>query len=209
MNLKRFRKRSQYGYDKINKMNNFTFLNNNYCEKGQVVLAGDSITEMFNMELFEEFSTSSGKKVYNRGISGDTSDRLLERFEDNVLVVKPSAIVLLIGTNDLTIKADVDYVFDNIKKIISMTKGKCPDTKIILQPVYPVEYKQKAKNAKIIELNAKLELFAVNEGIEFVDVYPLLLDDMNGFDKRYTFDGLHPNVHGFEIVARELVKKLG
>ena len=81
---------------------NYTMLNKKYALKNQTVLLGDSITDFFNYyELFYDFCKSSGQAVYNRGISGDTTDRLLERLYDNVLSIEPKNIVLLIGTNDI------------------------------------------------------------------------------------------------------------
>lgn len=208
MNLKRFRKLSAYDMEKTKKRDNFSFLNKNYCLEGQTVIAGDSITEIFNMELFDSYIEVTGLKVYNRGISGDTSDRLLERFDDNVLSASPRNIVLLIGTNDLTIKADVDYVLGNIKSIVEMSKSKLPDVNFVVQAVYPVEYKQKSKNAKIIELNSKIEQYCKAEGVAFADTYTPLLDDNGGFNKAYTYDGLHPNARGFEVVSKVIVEKL-
>lgn len=73
-------KKTKYDLAKTVKKENFLFLNENFCKNGQTVLLGDSITELFNSyELFFDFSQKSGQAVYNRGISGDTSDRLLER----------------------------------------------------------------------------------------------------------------------------------
>ncbi len=208
MNLKSFRKKSAYNAEKENKKNNYNLLNQKYCKLYQTVIAGDSITEIFNMELFDEYIKESGLRVYNRGISGDTSDRFSERFDDNVLALKPCNLVLLIGTNDLTIKADVDFVFDNIKQMILKTKSKLPNTKILLQSVYPVDYHNKQKNAKIVALNAMLKDFAIRENITYLDIYPLLLDDKGGFNPKYTYDGLHPNAQGFELVSGEIIKNL-
>lgn len=205
MNLKRFRKITEYDREKTKKMNNFNFLNENYCKKEQTVIVGDSITELFNMEFFDKYTADTGELVYNRGISGDTCDRLLERFESNVLSLKPSKIVILIGTNDLTIKADPEYIAENIKKMINLTNSICPQTKIYVQAVYPVEAKQKSKNKKIIELNMMIRDMC-KENVVYVDTYTPLLDDKGGFNEKYTYDGLHPNAQGFEVVAMELFK---
>ena len=54
------------------------------------MLFGDLITEIFNSyKLFYAFSKATRQAIYNRGISGDTSDRLLERLECNRLEHKP------------------------------------------------------------------------------------------------------------------------
>lgn len=201
MNLKKFRRLTAYDTEKSKKMNNFNLLNSKYCKTAQTVLAGDSITEIFNMELLDDYTQRSGKRVYNRGISGDTSDRLLERYEANVLSLQPEDIVLLIGTNDLTIKADVDYVLGNIHSILSLTSDRLPSTRTIVQAVYPVEYRNKKKNERVVQLNAGIEALCRDMGAQYVDTYTPLLDNKGGFCTEYTYDGLHPNARGFEVVA--------
>jgi lysophospholipase L1-like esterase len=201
-----YRKRTAYDREKENKRKNFIHLNQNYCKPNQTVIAGDSITEIFNMDLFESYIEKSGKSVYNRGISGDTSDRFLERFDDTVLSLKPSNLVLLIGTNDLSLINDIDYIYGNIEQIIAKSKTVCNN--IILQSVYPVDSKNKSKNKNIIALNSKLKALCERENIAYLDLYPSLLDSNGGFNSKYTYDGLHPNVLGFEIVAQQIIPLL-
>jgi hypothetical protein len=63
-----------------------------------LVFLGDSITQGWGDDMGGYFA---GMKVANRGISGDTSRGVLLRLKQDVLVLNPSGIVLLIGTNDL------------------------------------------------------------------------------------------------------------
>jgi lysophospholipase L1-like esterase len=206
MTFKMYKKQTAYDTDKENKRKNFIYLNQNYCKPHQTVIAGDSITEIFNMDLFESYIESSSIAVYNRGISGDTSDRFLDRFDDTVLSLKPSNLVLLIGTNDLSLISDVDYIFGNIEQVVNKAKPVCPN--IILQSVYPVDKKNKKKNKLIIELNLKLKTLCENENITYLDLHSLLLDSDGGLNKKYTYDGLHPNVLGFEIAAEKIIPLL-
>ena len=91
-------------------------MNEKYARHGQTVLFGDSITEIFNSyKLFYAFSQTTGQAVYNRGISGDTSDRLLERLECNALNISPKNLVILIGTNDIGIGVPTEYTLKNIR----------------------------------------------------------------------------------------------
>lgn len=208
MNFKAFRKKTAYNAEKENKRKNFIYLNKNFCKLNQTVIAGDSITEIFNMELFNSYIEAGGKLVYNRGISGDTSDRFLERFDDTVLCLKPSNLVLLIGTNDLSLITDIDYVFSNIEQIIMKTENTCPDTNIILQSVYPVDYKNKKKNSNIVKLNTKLKAMTDKYNITYLDIHSMLLDSKGGLNSKYTYDGLHPNCLGFEIAAKQIIPLL-
>src|SRR5947199_7133646 len=62
-------------------------------DRGAVVLLGDSITQGWNDDFSAWFP---GMKVANRGISGDTSRGVLIRLEEDVLVLHPAAVGLLI-----------------------------------------------------------------------------------------------------------------
>lgn len=204
MNKKRFRARTKYDLEKSKKRDNFIFLNKSCCLENQIVLAGDSITEIFNMDLFNHYMLENNIHIYNRGISGDTSDRFLERFEETVLDLKPKCLVILIGTNDLTLIDDVEYVFNNIKECVIHASSLCE--KIIIESVFPVDYKQVKKNKRIKELNEKLKSLC-SGNIEYLDLYTDLLDSKGGFNTKYTYDGLHPNAQGFKLIADKLINK--
>src|SRR5215469_15471396 len=62
----------------------------------RVVFFGDSITDMWN--LAESFP---GKPYVNRGISGQTTSQMLVRFRQDVINLRPRAVVILAGTNDI------------------------------------------------------------------------------------------------------------
>ena len=128
---KNFQKKTAYDYVQQTKKENFSFLNEKYAQQGQTVLFGDSITEIFNnYELFYAFSQTTGQAVYNRGSSGDTSDRLLERLECNALNISPKNLVILIGTNDICIGLPTEYTLNNIKEILQRTQTHCSNTAV-------------------------------------------------------------------------------
>lgn len=209
MNYKRFEVRTAYNCEKQCKAENYTFLNERYAEKGQIVFAGDSITELFNLhELFYEYIKENSVELYNRGISGDTSNRLIERLKDNVLSLEPKKLVYLIGINDMALGASCGYIAGNVKKIIAATKESCPDCEIAVQSVYPVIDHGLRKNRTVKLLNVLLKEVCRDEKVEFIDVYDLLADENGSFKKDYTYDGLHPNVKGFEVVSKEILKFL-
>ncbi len=205
--------KTEYNAEKRNKMINYEHLNKHYCKMGQTVLAGDSITEILNhTELYADYTAKSGLAVYNRGISGDTSDRLLERIESNVLNIQPSNIVLLIGTNDFGYGVPMQDTIDNIEKILIMISEKCSGANVILQAVYPVNAKMnrynKKKNAKIPELNAKIKTLAERHSVTFLDLTKELSDNAGDLKADYTYDGLHLNVFGFEKVTEKVIPLL-
>lgn len=205
--------KTDYNAEKNNKMINYEHLNKYYCKKGQTVLAGDSISEILNhTELYADYVKESGKVVYNRGISGDTSDKLLERFEKNVLNIEPSNIVLLIGTNDFAYGMSIDDTVRNIDAILGMIAEKCSDANVVLQAVYPINDKMskqgKRTNRGILQLNKRIEQLADKYKVTYVDFTDVLSDEDGRLKKKYTYDGLHPTVFGFEMVAERIIPLL-
>ena len=65
-----------------------------------VVFLGDSITQGWGAKFRGNFN---GMKLANRGIGGDTTRGMLIRLQEDVLSLNPSAIVMLMGTNDLEV----------------------------------------------------------------------------------------------------------
>lgn len=209
---------TDYDLVKTTKMNNFTFLNKS-AEHNQIVLIGDSITEIYNStDLFSNFMLSNNKIVYNRGISGDTSDKMLERLESNALNITPTHLVILIGTNDIGKGIDNSVIETNISAAIKLTKEKSPNTKIILQSVYPVNKNMSAasrsmvgsrQNSVINELNKKLAaVAAANDFVQWLDLTEALSDKNGNLIEAYTYDGLHPNAVGFAEVTKHLLPLL-
>ena len=211
----KLQKKTKYDYVKTAKKENFLFLNENFCKNGQTVLLGDSITELFNSyELFFAFSQKYGQAVYNRGISGDTSDRLLERLKCNALNLEPRNLVLLIGTNDLGVCLPQAFIVENIREALKMTRALCPNTNIVLQAVYPVnrhlslaarQMVGKRRNKDIAALNAVLREVAVQYGAIWLDLTEALADKKGRLSAEYTFDGLHLNAQGFAVAAKKII----
>lgn len=204
-----------YDLIKRTKQENYLFLNENYAKHGQTVLFGDSITEICNSyELFYDFSQKSGQAVYNRGISGDTSDRLLWRLQTNALNIEPRNLVILIGTNDLGLGVPAEKITENIREILRITKEQLPNTNIVLQGVYPVNKHMslaaakmvgKRKNKNILALNEQLRALSVDCGVFYLDLTDKLSDKKGRLAKELCYDGLHLNVHGFNVTVKEII----
>lgn len=196
------------------KKNNYALLNEKYALKNQTVLLGDSITDFFNYyELFFDFCKSSGQAVYNRGISGDTTDRLLERLYDNVLSIEPKNIVLLIGTNDIGRGLPLSMTLENVEKIMTDTKKACPDVNFIVEAVYPINENmrdkfEKRSNKKIKEMNNEFIKLCEKHNCIWLDFTDKLKDKDGNLKKELTYDGLHVNAQAYEIIAENVIPLL-
>ena len=205
---------TEYNPEMMTKRNNYTLLNQKYSVENQTVLLGDSITDFFNWyELFYDFSKVSGQAVYNRGISGDTTDRLLERLYDNVLSIKPRNLVILIGTNDMNRNVPHSATIENMESIIRETKKACPDVNLIIEAVYPINEKMrhrsdKRSNKKIGNINNEYSRLCEKYDCVWLDFTNQLRDDKGNLKSEYTFDGLHINAQAYEVVARNVIPLL-
>ena len=67
--------------------------------EARVVFMGDSITDAWPQPRFGAFFP--GKPYIGRGISGQTTPQMLIRFRPDVIALRPKAVVILAGTNDI------------------------------------------------------------------------------------------------------------
>ncbi|MEG2719910.1 MAG: GDSL-type esterase/lipase family protein [Oscillospiraceae bacterium] len=177
-------------------------------EKGGIVFAGDSITELYNLKKwYPDYN------VCNRGISGETTRNVLERFDSTILVMQPKLIVLLIGVNNLHYGLGVESAVNGVESIIINIREKLPSCKIILESTYPVNrnktdkfsgYNGIATNAEIIAINYKLVELAEKFDLKYVDMACVLCDENGNFKKDLTVDGLHPDENGYEVITKKL-----
>lgn len=160
--------------------------------KSDIIFLGNSIT---NGGEWAELLRNPHAK--NRGISGDTTQGVLDRLS-TITKGKPSKIFLLIGTNDLSRGKSVDEVAKNVEKIVERVKRESPKTKLYVQSVFPVNPKfnkflgHMNRQKDIAALNAKIKAVAARHGVKYIDVYKaLVIPSTDVMNPEYTNDGLH------------------
>ena len=139
-----------------------------------MVFLGDSITQGWDEGLDAAFP---GMKVANRGISGDTTRGVLIRLQEDVLALNPTAVVLLIGTNDLEEGATPETIAGNLRLILAELKRHNPRMPVILCQVFPSSAKMKRPADQIKAINA-LYLAAVKNDPQVIplDTWRLFAD---------------------------------
>ncbi|MDQ3624182.1 MAG: GDSL-type esterase/lipase family protein [Verrucomicrobiota bacterium] len=163
-------------------------------DQGAIVFFGDSITQGWN-SLANDFPES---KVANRGLSGDTTRGLRFRVSEDVLAVKPRAVSMLIGTNDLALGAEPELVAGNIKAVVAELRAADARMPVVINKVMPRGRQPGRFPERIQELNALLEIaFRNDPQITFCDTWSIF-DDGTGVCKKEEFpDMLHPNAAGY------------
>jgi lysophospholipase L1-like esterase len=170
---------------------------------GRVVFLGDSITDIWKLEKF-----FPGKPYVNRGISGQTTPQMLVRMYPDVIDLKPDAVILLAGTNDVagnTGPETAKMIEENYKAITELAQAH--HIKVILCSLTPVsDYTAHPQTVRrpptqILELNAWIKSYAARVHATFADYYSALVDSEGMLRDGYSNDGLHPNDRGFALLA--------
>lgn len=170
--------------------------------ENRVVFMGNSITEGWKSMRPKYFLNEN---YINRGISGQTTPQMLVRFRADVVNIKPKVVVILAGTNDIagnTGKSTITMIANNIKSMAEIAQAN--GIKVILCSVHPVfdyPWKKGLKPAdKIVALNAILKKYALNNDAIYLDYFSEMVDDKKGLKAVLTYDGVHPNAAGYEVM---------
>ncbi len=167
-----------------------------------VVFLGDSITQGWGAQFRGKFA---GMKLANRGIGGDTTRGMLIRLQEDVLSLNPSAIVLLMGTNDLEVGLEPALIGRNFAKIIAGIKAHSTTTPIILCRIFPSSASKKRPADKIQQVNAIYEATVKGDSqITVVDTWTLYATAAGDANPRLFPDLLHLNAQGYDTWATAL-----
>ena len=186
------------------------------AQKGeaQVVFLGDSITAGWNGQkaLFDK--EYAQYKAANFGIGGDQVQHVLWRVENGEFEgIKPKAVVLMIGTNNVGSAAHTpEMIANGIKNIIAAIQKRSPDTKVLLLAIFPRGEKEdpklnpaRAKNQAVNAIIAKLDN---GKTIQYFDIGQKFLQPDGTLTVEIMKDRLHLTAAGYQIEADAIREKL-
>jgi lysophospholipase L1-like esterase len=173
--------------------------------KPRVVFFGDSITDFWRLN---EYFPDSG--YINRGIAGQLSGHLLQRMKDDVIDLRPEAVLILVGTNDLSREVPVAAIESNYQMLADLAAAY--KIKVLFGAVLPVSdyhkdvepsYERTLQRppAQIKALNEWLQKFCAQRGYAYVDYFTATVDPAGQFQAELSDDGLHPNAKGYRVMA--------
>ena len=206
-----------------------------FFKQGQTVLfQGDSITD-WGRDREDITSLSEGYpgkvaaiyntlfpnqhiKFVNKGVSGDRSIDVLNRYEADIKAIKPDFISILVGINDTWRRYDsnetttAEQYESNYRQILKNIKRDFPQTKIMLIEPY-VLYSLPDRASWRVDLDPKIQVVR-KLAKEYADYY-LPLDGIfaslcaNTYtQEQISEDGVHPIDLGHSIIAYEYLKLL-
>ncbi len=190
------------------------------------VFTGDSITQGAHHthglrsypEVFEErirWELSRRRDaIINTGISGNTTQSILDDFDWRVKAWRPSVVSLMIGTNDCSSKTISADVFErNLDSILVMIRGigaipilHTPNGVNKVDSPYPSRAKLPEYIKVIQNLAKKRKVILVDNWTYWQDT--LLNKPEANVLMNWLDDPLHPNGKGHQEIAQLMFKKL-
>ena len=171
----------------------------------RVVFLGDSITDIWRLnEYFPE------RDFVNRGIGGQIASQLLGRMKADVLDLKPQAVLILAGTNDLALNVPLLTIEDAYTMMAELASAH--GIKVIFASVLPVSDYHKDVNRTfemtktrppvfIRALNDWLKTYCTQHNYAYVNYFDAVVDPHGELTADLSDDGLHPNAKGFRVMA--------
>lgn len=175
-------------------------------QHADIVFLGNSITYGGN---WQELLGREG--IVNRGIGSDNIPGMLRRLHQ-VTRLNPKLCFVMAGINDLYQDTPVDTVFNRYIQLIDSLRAY--EIAPVIQSTLHVNPKWKRaveKNPLVARLNSRLQHYALENSLNFVDLNAVL--SMNGILKsEYTTDGVHLNADAYGAwrdLIEQVIKKYG
>lgn len=173
------------------------------ADEARVIFLGDEIIERWSEEGRPFFP---GKPYLNRGIAGQTTPQMLVRFRQDVIRLRPKAVVLLAGANDILSPYEPITQAMTAENITSMVElARVNQIQVILCSLTPIHDRQRRQSlvrpfGKIIGINNWLQNYAKENGLPFVNFYEAMAVGRN-LRPELSEDGRLPNDAGYAVMT--------
>ncbi len=183
---------------------------NRTVTKADVVFMGDSITDFWPQPRFGDFFP--GRNYVGRGISAQTTPQMLIRMRPDVVALKPRAVVILAGTNDIAGNTGTmtdEEVEGNLASMAEIAAAN--NIKVVFSSILPTSAYHVTGNAapqttarplaRIRAINGWMKKYAAEHKHVYLDYYSAMIDDAGFLKTELSNDDLHPNKAGYDIMA--------
>jgi len=158
-----------------------------------IIAFGDSLTEGKGAGREHAYpailSQKIGVRIFNQGISGNTTENGLKRLKRDVLDHDPKIVLLGLGANDFLQKRDKDATFENLRKMIKAVQ-QTGALVILVSVDFPLGGSWTKRYREL----------AQETGCPHV---PNMLGGILGHPQLMS-DQVHPNAKGYTIIAGKI-----
>ncbi len=157
------------------------------------VIVGDSLTMWFPTDKL-----SKNNLWLNQGISGENTTQILRRLKyKDFGQTRPDRIYVMAGVNDLRQGASDQTILANHRQIMRQLQKDHPQAEIIVQSILPTRFAS-IPDRRLRYLNQQLETITIQEGVSFLNLYDIFLNQEGQLRRELTTDGIHLSPAGYE-----------
>jgi lysophospholipase L1-like esterase len=180
------------------------FWSQRLANQGAVVFIGDSLIAGWKT-LKDDFAPLH---VANVGIGGDVSRGVLFRLQEDVIDLTPKAVVILIGTNDLSANEDLSLLISNLMSIVKLLREYDQFLPIVLCNLPPRDSETYPISNMVLALNSRLGSLSISDSkLVLLDLYRFLASPDGSIDpQNLEADKLHISPAGYRKFHDALIQ---
>jgi lysophospholipase L1-like esterase len=167
----------------------------------RVIFFGDSITELWG----KKSPFFPGEPYLNRGVAGQTTAQMLIRFRQDVIDLKPAAVIIQGGLADIagfTGPSSLVEIENNLRSMAELAIVNHISPILVGEPP-PADYPGRTGPkpvTQIVALNKWVARYCASSHFTFLNYYSALVGSNGQMKEGVSDDGVHPNEKGYAIL---------
>ena len=161
-----------------------------------------------------EMAAESGKRLYvtNTGVGGDRTSDLLDRFDADILKVRPNILTILIGINDMWRRYDsgasvsAAEFYSNYSRVLTRVRDELDLKRIVIMEPFLVPVKGAQLSWHVEDLDENIAItreLADRYGATLIPLNEIFVDRAARVGAASVIDhGVHPSAGGHELIAQ-------
>ena len=184
----------------------------------KIVCFGDSLTAGYGVTKKERWSYLLQKKlgcqILNCGINGDTTSGMLSRSYSDIVLNKPTHVIIMGGTNDLFRSISLNNIEENIKvlvreainySIIPILATISPCDTAMCKLKWQDDYDYSNFNNLLMQFRQWILKYSFENQLKCIDFYKVFMKVFDSINtSNYLIDGIHPTAKGHQLMAQNI-----
>ncbi len=188
----------------------------------KLLIIGDSLVTGYGLPegkgWLDLVNKESDEQIENKGVNGDTTADMLNRFHEDVITNSPSTVFILAGTNDAIAGRTANYIYNNKLEMLKLCLNNGIIPIVILPPFLNVEtataddpsFKEAFETASntIKRFRRLIEDYCMDEHIDTIDLNRAFNNsDILEHPEKYYIDGIHLTEYAHRKMADKFLYK--
>ncbi|MEN6460799.1 MAG: SGNH/GDSL hydrolase family protein [Syntrophomonas sp.] len=170
-------------------------------DRKKIVCLGDSITYGFpfgpTFSWVQMLSEVIDAEVINKGINGNTTTDMMERFDRAVLRNEPTHVLIMGGINDVLCRESFDRITWNLRLMAEKATGN--DIQVIFG--LPTAVDEPEFERLLVRIRQWIIRYAAEHNLPVIDFSSAFHDDNNNVRTELLLaDGGHPTIEGYQAM---------